>query len=147
MYFVDVLFLSGSIPHAFTNSGWIATLPPGPFAAGRVPDGAQLPGEQLVLAKGSGDSVSLSWGLSCVGTDADFAVYSGPLSSPFDSHTEVVCTTGGATTLPDVSVAGSRYFLVVPHNTAVEGSYGTDSAGPRPQGSSFCFPQDVGSCE
>ena len=35
MYFVDVLFLSGSVPHAFTNSGWIATLTPG-FVLGDV---------------------------------------------------------------------------------------------------------------
>lgn len=43
--------------------------------------------------------------------------------------------------------AGSMYYLVVPHNGAVEGSYGRDGAmGERPASLTACFPQSIGAC-
>ena len=125
-YLVIILFLSSSSPNAFSNSGMFQTLTEGPFAAGRVPDGTQPPGQPLIMAKGEDDDVSLGWGLSCLTTDTDFTVYSGPLGE-FDMPSPLTCTTAGGTFLFDVPVVGDRFFLVAPHNTKVEGSYGTDS--------------------
>jgi hypothetical protein len=43
--------------------------------------------------------------------------------------------------------AGNRYYLVVPTNGVVEGSYGLTSEGDeRLQGSSACMPQSIASC-
>jgi hypothetical protein len=58
----------------------------------------------------------------------------------------VTCTTGGATTYT-YAPAGDRFFLVVPRNTAYEGSYGADSAGAERLPSSLaCLPQEVSVC-
>jgi hypothetical protein len=62
----------------------------------------------------------------------------------------VDCTDDGADLNELVNpAAGSRYFLVVPHDTAaVEGSYGTDHAGvERPAGAPTCqAAQSLGQC-
>jgi hypothetical protein len=85
-------------------------------AAGRVPDGKQLPGVPLHVdpAEQPG-SRTLRWSPSCVATDSDYQIYSGTLGS-FASHIPVVCSTGGATELEIPLEPGDRYYLVVPGN-------------------------------
>ena len=44
-------------------------------------------------------------------------------------------------------MAGDSYYLVVPRNSAFEGSYGTDGDDlERPQGVSVCLDQSVNGC-
>ena len=55
---------------------------------------------------------------------------------------------GGVTeTATFAPAAGDRYYLVVPRNTAREGSYGTRSGGAeRPAGLGQCAAQLIASC-
>jgi Zn-dependent metalloprotease len=108
--------------------------------AGRVPNGATVPGPALTLAKAGSDLV-LAWGDSCTVGDEDYAVYEGTLGS-FASHAPRQCSTLGATSTTLAPSAGSHYYLVVPRSADREGSYGTDSSGnPRPPAASPCLPQ------
>ena len=108
--------------------------------AGSVPDGTAIPGTQLRLNR-VGTEVELTWGGSCVAGDSDYEIYEGALGD-FASHVSRFCTTSGATTRTFEPVPGSSYYLVVPHNTLREGSYGTDSSGAeRPQGGAACLAQ------
>ncbi len=120
--------------------------PPAASPAGKVPDGDDVSGTPLVLAKGLGGAVDLQWGVSCLGTDTDFAVYEGSLGA-FTSHVPVVCST---TNLPMASLvpsAGNRYFIVVPRNASREGSYGRSSANvERPPSGAACLPQALAAC-
>lgn len=119
---------------------------------GAVPDGSDVPGVQLTLAESSVQpgELDLFWGLSCVPTDDDYAVYEGMLDD-FTSHVPVGipgCTTGGATSTTIAPGAGDRYYLVVPLSPlGVEGSYGFRSDGThRPQSLSACAQQVVADC-
>ena len=99
----------------------------------------------LTLEKAGPGNVMLRWGNSCRGSDTVYAVYEGTLGN-FTSHVPRNCnvfdTFMGLT--PGV---GNRYYLVVPSDTAIEGSYGRDGNGnERPQGAAACYPQSVGSC-
>jgi len=117
-----------------------------PSPAGRVPDGSTLPGTALRIDSGAGDQISLSWGESCELGDSDYAVYEGMLGD-FASHTVAMCSTGGATSTGLSPAPGNTYYLVVPSNGTVEGSYGTASDGaPRTAAFSACFPQSVAAC-
>jgi Zn-dependent metalloprotease len=108
--------------------------------AGRVPDGAAVPGTMVTLDK-SGADVVLSWGVSCAAGDSDYEVYEGTLGS-FSSHQSRFCSTSGGTTKTFTPAAGSSYYLVVPRNLDREGSYGTDGEGSqRPQGVGACLSQ------
>lgn len=110
-----------------------------PSAAGRVPDGRWIPGNQLTLGKGSGNYLHFEWDLSCIGTDSDYALYMGTIGD-FGSHTPRNCSTGGSTTLSYWIGTTNNYFLIVPHNGTREGSYGEDSAGlSRGPGPDTCF--------
>ncbi len=110
--------------------------------AGRVPADAPL-----LLAKGEGGALQLSWGPSCLAGDLDYEVYEGQLGD-FASHTSRLCSTGGQTTITLVPGRGGTYFLIVPRSPNGEGSYGTTSArAERPPGSPACLPQAIGSCE
>ena len=113
--------------------------------AGSVPDGATIPGPPLTVAPAAGGSVTIDWSASCVTTDTDYAVYEGDLTGDFSNHAPLVCSTGGALTLTVPPTTGSRYYLVVPHNGSVEGSYGTASpGGARGPSPSACLPQRTG---
>ena len=69
-----------------------------------------------------------------------------PLGSWYN-HTPALCSTGGATAAGVTPAAGSRYFLVVPPNGKVEGSYGRDSVGTeRPAGLTGCRGQVIVLC-
>ena len=65
-------------------------------AAGSVPDGNGVPGVPLLVNKGGGGDLVLTWGSSCNGSDTDFGVYEGTVGD-FTSHLPVVCTTSGLT--------------------------------------------------
>jgi hypothetical protein len=98
----------------------------------------------LKLAKTQG-GVVLYWTADC---SSDHAVYEGQLGQ-WSSHVPARCTDTGADrteTLPLGS--GNRYYLVVPRNASVEGSYGRNSVGDqRPRGVSVCVAtQNVGFC-
>jgi len=119
---------------------------------GAVADGADVPGTPLTVTKAGGADITLSWDVSCVANDADYAIYEG-LVGDFTSHVPLdipnpPCTTFGATTMTVTPAAGSRYYLVVPQGDEHEGSYGSDSGSvPRPPSVSACKPQLVGACE
>jgi len=120
-----------------------------PTGSGGVPDGMFIPGVQL-WGRRVGTDVELGWAPSCVGTDADYAVYEGTIGD-FTSHVPAgapSCTTGGATTTRFTPAAGNRYFLVVPQGQAFEGSYGFDSGGaPRARSGAACQVQFVSDCD
>ena len=81
---------------------------------------------------------------SCVETDIDYEVYEGTVGS-WTSHGPKLCTTGGATTATFAPASGATYYLVVPTDTVVEGSYGWNSDFvERPQGASSCVSQQIG---
>jgi hypothetical protein len=114
--------------------------------AGRVPDGALVPGPEVLRVERAGSSLLLSWGASCVPSDAEYEVYEGILGD-FESHAPLTCGTGGALGLSVPLPPGDRYYLVVPTNLIHEGSYGLTSAGEeRPVSASACLQQAVGYC-
>ncbi len=93
-----------------------------------------------------GAQVALTWAPSCTGTDWDYAVYEGALGS-FGSHVPLVCSTSGNLSVQLTPGAGSRYYLVVPHNATSEGSYGRGQANAqRPASASACRAQQVAAC-
>lgn len=120
--------------------------------AGRVPDGLVVPGPQLTVSRLNPMNPSafvLAWGVSCVPTDVDYAVYVGVLPD-FTSHAPRSCSSQGLTTR---TVRGidepEAYFLVVPLSATREGSYGSDGAGvdrPAAPPGVGCRPQLVEPC-
>jgi hypothetical protein len=119
----------------------------GPSGAGRVPLDALFPGEPLrVLRQANGD-LSLTWDISCLASDDDYGIYEGTIGGTFNNHGFVTCTTSGAQNATITPSGGDTYYLVVPTNGSVEGSYGLDSASAeRSQGSSVCATQMIGDC-
>lgn len=114
--------------------------------AGRVPDGAQVPGTPLTVEQATGGQLRLTWGDSCLPTDNDFEIYEGTLGA-FYSHTMKFCTTSGATTSTFLPGPGSTYYVVVPRNGPREGSYGINSnAVERPPGVPACLAQEIAVC-
>jgi hypothetical protein len=105
------------------------------------------PSAHLLLDKSAGQ-ITLSWGESCILDDTDYSLYAGDLEAPFDKHFADVCSTSGATTLTLESPVPSTYYLVVPHNGVMEGSYGRNSElAPRVASPNACRFQNVGACE
>jgi hypothetical protein len=76
----------------------------------------------------NGGQLGLAWNPSCSDDSSDYVVYGGSLGD-WTSPMPILCSTGGAVSIPVTPVLGSVYFLVAPRNTTVEGSYGTDSEG------------------
>jgi hypothetical protein len=92
----------------------------------------------------SGADLQLSWDPAC--PSGDYAIYEGTIGD-FTSHAPRLCSTAGATSVTLSPPSGSVYYIVVPLNESVEGSYGTTSAGTeRPAGSPACRPQQLGGC-
>jgi len=147
-----------------STSGWIdltsgvdavanrvlATLPaPGTVAivngqasspAGDVPDSSLR-----VTLDNSGEIV-LNWNPSCLSSDDDYEIYEGPIGR-FTIRRSIVCSTNGLTSYTYPSDPGDRYFLVVPRNSAREGSYGRSGNGvERSQADEACRDQLVTVC-
>jgi hypothetical protein len=101
----------------------------------------------LLMRKRGAGYLELTWGPSCLGSDGDYEVYEGQLGD-FSSHTHVLCSTGGALQTFILPSDGDRYYLIVPRNASIEGSYGTTSDGitERPPASQACLPQNIGEC-
>jgi murein DD-endopeptidase MepM/ murein hydrolase activator NlpD len=110
--------------------------------SGRVP--GEFPDEVPLLLTRSASDIALAWDASCVSTDTDYEVYEGEIGS-WSSHAPKLCSTGGSTTATITPAAGSSYYLVVPTDTAIEGSYGLNGTfAERPVGASSCHAQIVG---
>ena len=114
----------------------------GPAAA--APDGSGA-GAPLVIARGSADSLTLAWGVSCLANEMDWEIYEGMLGD-FTSHVPSLCATGGQHGARLVPMSGDRYFIVVPRTLDFEGPYGVDTNGERPPSTSACLPQSVAAC-
>ena len=112
---------------------------------GTVPDAGSVAGIPLSVSRLPSGDVQLTWGSSC-SADGDYEVYEGTLGN-FTSHAPRLCTTAGSTTVTLTPGSDNTYYLVVPRNSVLEGSYGKTSSGTeRPQGSNACHPQVVRSC-
>jgi hypothetical protein len=106
-----------------------------PIPAGRVPD--------LLASRTAGDGVSATWSASCAATDDDYAVYEGMLGD-YVSHLPVVCSTSGLRHSAWDSLPGSRWFIITPRNTLIEGSYGRrGDTSERPPSSDACAAQSI----
>ena len=122
---------------------FLAKLSPTPLSAA-VPDGASTPGVMLTLEKGP-SNIIFRWGASCRAADTRYALYEGTLGS-WTSHVPLTCNVFG-TAVGRVPGAGDRYYLVVPSDGTIEGSYGVDGNGnERPAGATACHPQSFGAC-
>jgi hypothetical protein len=77
----------------------------------------------------------------------NYGIYEGSIGS-WSSHTQIDCLDDGGDLREEISFApGNRYYVVVPMNDAVEGSYGTDSGNSeRPVGTSSCKPVQLLGC-
>jgi hypothetical protein len=71
--------------------------------------------------------LTLSWDPSCSASAEDYGIYEGTLLQ-WSSHTSIDCSDDGGDRTEEVTPAeGDRYYLVVPHGAAAEGSYGRGS--------------------
>jgi len=128
------------------GSIWLLTPPQASAPAGRVPDGATVPGAPLGLGKLPGGDLQLDWNASCAAGDTDYAIYEGTLRDFYD-HAPVLCSTDGATSAQVSPQPDNRYFIVVPANGQFEGSHGLDGDEvERPYGSPFCWPRAIADC-
>ena len=76
----------------------------------------------------------------------DYGVYEGLIGN-FVSHVPIQCSTGGSTSASIQQGIGNRYYLIVPNNDTVEGSYGKDgNNSERPPSLLSCRPQSIGTC-
>jgi hypothetical protein len=98
-----------------------------------------------IVQNGAGltPSITLRWNPSCSYGDTDYEVYEGSLHAlPAYDHAQVLCGTSGETTTTFDAGSGDHYYLVVPTDGTVEGSYGTDgSRGQRPPAAISCRSQ------
>jgi hypothetical protein len=104
------------------------------------------PGAGLTVSHGPSDFLVLSWGDSCNPEDSDFAIYQGTIGN-FGGQAARFCTTGGETEKTFSPISGSTYYLVVPTQSGLEGSYGLDGEGnERLPGQNPCLPQRIQTC-
>jgi len=134
-----VAFASYYLPAAWPISSRVDALafPPDPGSVPRVGP------PRLTLAKTVAfpPSIELRWGASTSAGAEDYGIYEGTVGAWY-SHTAIDCHDNGADLREVITPGGgNRYYLVVPHNPNVEGSYGTDSSGAqRPPGTVTCRP-------
>jgi len=110
--------------------------PPG----GAVPDGkgGSVP---LTVRPAGGGLLLLSWDGSCAPGDTDYEVYEGVIGR-FTATAPILCSTGGLTSVVIAPSSGDTFYLVVPRNALVEGSYGMRSDGTeRPPSPFACLEQ------
>jgi hypothetical protein len=114
----------------------------GPFAQGTW----------LIRASGGGvqgGSLALSWGPPCNDAEVpnqDYGVYQGTLDD-WSNLTNVTCTTGLSRSFLLETNEENVFWLVVPQNSANEGSYGLSSSGERAPAVIPCKPQAIGACQ
>ena len=119
---------------------------------GTDPSGFILDSTRTFMIRGAGGpvpagSMIMNWNLPC--NDAttpgqDYAVYRGDIGN-FGTYSNLACTTNNETSY----FAGPQadgFFLIVPHTTPSEGSYGQTSAGAERPASGICKTQDLQSC-
>jgi len=122
-----------------------------------VPLAPSAPGGQvsgLILERNDSGtptpSITLTWHPSCSNADTDHAIYEGEIGVWY-SHVApasgAICSTGGVVTATLDAGAGSHYYLVVPRDSLVEGSYGVDGDElERPASTAPCAGQSLGGC-
>ena len=109
-------------------------------------------GTWMIRGHGGGvnpGSVVLTWDLPCNDAQVpgqDYAVYRGTMGN-WSDLTSLTCTTGRRTEWLIENPPVNSYWVVVPQNSANEGSYGQSSAGERSQAFSACKPQAIGVCQ
>lgn len=88
--------------------------------------------------------IVITWSASCSEGASDYGIYEGTIGAWF-SHTAVDCVDNGVPLTEQITpAAGNHYYLVVPHNTMAEGSYGQRQPSPgtfveRPVGAAQCI--------
>ena len=119
----------------------------GSTVPGRVPD-TSAPGVALTVRRNASNPahLDLDWAPSC-GAPSDYSVHEGILGVWY-SHQAVLCTTHGATAATITPGPSSRYYLIVPLDRALEGSYGAGSSeSERPPSTATCrADRDTTSC-
>jgi hypothetical protein len=126
-----------------TNVWMNITVPP--TTGGSTPDGSD--GTPLTLRRLGNGNLRLSWGDSCASADVDYGVYRGSFED-FTDSAPLMCSTSGLKGVAIPPPDGNAFYLVVPHNTSIEGSYGHDGGGgERPASGTACYPQSIGSCQ
>jgi len=107
-------------------------------------------GEPLRITKADAcDDLILTWGDSCLTADADYAIYAGTIGD-YTVYDRLFCSTGGLANKQFEPAPGAdQFFLVVPQNGLVEGSYGRDDdSQERLPSASACLPQLIATtCE
>ena len=120
-----------------------------PAVAGTAPDGSH--GAPLRLGKGTAGALTMSWGASCSGTAAGYAIYEGSLSSLRSgiwNHVPKTCAAGSDLAETITPSPASSYYLVAPLASGHEGLLGTASlTGERPASASACAPREASSCQ
>ena len=107
-----------------------------------------LPGESadLRVSRSAGD-VQLSWSPDCAGSSL-YNVYRGDLTAGYASIEQLSCGLSGTSISVPIGPAAGEFFLVVPEQGGLEGSYGRTSNGlERSTTLSACRPQgEFASC-
>ncbi|MEM7249379.1 MAG: hypothetical protein AAF533_28965 [Acidobacteriota bacterium] len=106
---------------------------------GAVPSGTEArPGDPLLVTKGDGDELVLSWSPSCSSSVFDHTIHEGTLGTWY-SHDAVLCDASRMTTATIIPAPRSSYYLIVPVTSSEEGSAGLDSEGrERPSSVAPC---------
>lgn len=139
-------FASWSVDGAWPPSSQVSDFSLLP-ASGAVPDGGGVSGTPVRINKAGGSNLTLTWGVSCGGSDTDYEVYEGTIGGTFSNHAVRLCTTAGATSSTLLPGTGNQYYLVVPRNAVSEGSYGVRGNGTeRPTSPAACLHQEIGAC-
>lgn len=110
-------------------------------SAGSVPES----GTPVRVNKAAGSDLAFTWGTSCSGQAADYAIYEGTLaalrSGSFD-HVPLTCAAGTDLAQTLTPGAGSRYYLLAARAGSIEGALGHG----RPASASACAPREASSC-
>ena len=128
--------LSGNSPAAVAASGQDQG------AGGRIPGGSDAGIPPLHLEKLAGDAVRLLWSPSCRPEDLDFAIYEGRLGT-FTDPLPATCSTAGQLEWEVTPTFDRAYFVVVPTDGRIEGSYGASSTAERAPSTAACRPQEL----
>ncbi len=134
----------GGQPYALVASGNLTQL----RGLGSVPGNPLNPGTPLTITL-EGTRVILTWAASCL--DQDYAVYRGNVADlPTNSTASaalVTRSTGGQTSAADELSGAAVFYVVVPNDGVLEGSYGQNSPLiERPQSVNSPYTQVLDAC-